>query len=164
MSAPVPFDLTVLMYHYVRDMGDACEVGSGIGGWPTAAFEAQLEAVKRAYHPVSWAEVQAHLAGAAPLPPRALPAGDAQRIAAAAERLRTKLPVALRGRLAEWLTGVDAAQLDAATYRAACIRAADRAGLLACGDITAVAAAAPHLVKLAASRRYLDVRRRLRRA
>ena len=72
MSAPVPFDLTVLMYHYVRDMGDACEAGSGIGGWPTAAFEAQLEAVKRAYHPVSWAEVQAHLTGAAPLPPRAL--------------------------------------------------------------------------------------------
>ncbi|MCC7361256.1 MAG: polysaccharide deacetylase family protein [Anaerolineales bacterium] len=70
--APVPFRLTVLMYHYLRDLGDDCEAGSGIGGWPPSAFEAHLERACRAYHPVSWADVQAHLAGQAALPPRAL--------------------------------------------------------------------------------------------
>lgn len=66
-----PLDLTVLMYHYVRDPGDQSDAGSGIPGWPTAAFEAQLAAVRRAYHPVAWPDVQAHLLGQAPLPPRA---------------------------------------------------------------------------------------------
>ncbi len=65
------FDLTVLMYHYVRDPGDQSEAGTGIPGLPTAAFEAQLAEVRRAYNPVAWPAVQAHLAGEAPLPPRA---------------------------------------------------------------------------------------------
>jgi hypothetical protein len=67
----LPFDLTVLMYHYVRDPGDQSEAGTGIPGWPTAAFEAQLAAVRRAFNPVAWPDVQAHLLGVAPLPPRA---------------------------------------------------------------------------------------------
>jgi len=70
-AAASALDLTVLLYHYVRDPGDQSEAGTGIPGWPTAAFEAQLAAVRRAYHPVAWPDVQAHLAGEAPLPPRA---------------------------------------------------------------------------------------------
>jgi hypothetical protein len=90
-------------------------------------------------------------------------ASAARDLVATADRLRAKVPVALRGRLAEWLGGLAAAQLDAGAYHAACHRAADRAGLLACNDIAVAVAAAPHLVKLAASRRYLTLRRRLRR-
>jgi hypothetical protein len=49
----------------------------------------------------------------------------------------------------------------------ACMRAADRAGLLACGDVRVALgqaggpAEAPHLVRFAASRRYLAIRKRL---
>ena len=58
---------------------------------------------------------------------------------------------------------------DPADYRAACDRAADRAGLLACGHagiaiaLAGGAKAAPHLVRMAASPRYLAARRALRR-
>ena len=60
------------------------------------------------------------------------------------------------------------ASIDSAAYLAACERAADRAGLLACNDITvAVELAggpyvARHLVKLAGNPRYLSARRKLR--
>lgn len=85
------------------------------------------------------------------------------------ERLRAKIPVALRARLTERLAGTTGDQLDPHAYRAACERAADRAGMIACGDIataielTGGPTLAAHLVKLAASQRYLAVRRRSRR-
>ena len=87
-------------------------------------------------------------------------------VAAEAERLKSATPLLLRRRLADRLAGVD--QLDTVAYVAACERAADRSGLLACGDIGVAiahaggAAAARHLVKLAASPRYLAARRKLR--
>jgi hypothetical protein len=88
-------------------------------------------------------------------------------VAAEAERLRQALPVQLRRRMTDYFT-VFGAPPDPAGYRAACARAADRAGLLACGH-AAIAitlaggpAAAPHLVRLAASPRYLAARRALR--
>ena len=96
--------------------------------------------------------------------------GAPRDIVTAAERLRTKIPVALRARLSDRLASATAAELDPHAYRAACERAADRAGMIVCGDIAvAVEAAggatiAAHLVKLAASQRYLGVRKRLRRA
>lgn len=95
--------------------------------------------------------------------------GAPRDIVTAAERLRTKIPVALRARLSDRLASATAAELDPHAYRAACERAADRAGMIVCGDIAvAVEAAggatiAAHLVKLAASQRYLGVRKRLRR-
>jgi hypothetical protein len=60
-----------------------------------------------------------------------------------------------------------AARLDPAAYRAACERAADRAGLLASGDVRAAmrlvggAARAQHLVRLAVEARFLAVRAKL---
>jgi tetratricopeptide (TPR) repeat protein len=84
------------------------------------------------------------------------------------DKFRAKLPVALRPKLADRLAKLPAGALDANTYRAACMRAADRAGLLACGDVHLAielaggAAAAPHLVRLAANRRYLAARTKLR--
>ena len=72
----------------------------------------------------------------------------------------------LRRRLADKLAAADA--LDPDAYVAACERAADRAGLLACGNVEiAIALAggptvARHLVRLAASQRYLAARRKLR--
>jgi tetratricopeptide (TPR) repeat protein len=95
--------------------------------------------------------------------------GAPRDIVTAAERLRTKIPVALRSRLSERLAATSPADVDPHAYRAACERAADRAGMIACGDIaTAVelaggATIGAHLVKLAASQRYLGVRKRLRR-
>jgi hypothetical protein len=92
-----------------------------------------------------------------------------REVAREAERLHHALPVALRRRLSERLATLPAAALDLQTYRDACERAADRAGLLACGH-TAIAihlAGGPerarHLVKLAASQKYLAARRKLRR-
>jgi predicted Zn-dependent protease len=85
-----------------------------------------------------------------------------------AERLRTKLSVALRQRMTERLAAIPPDQLNAHAYVAACQRAADRAGLLACGDVAVAielaggAANAPHLVRLASTKRYLAVRRKLR--
>lgn len=90
-----------------------------------------------------------------------------RQVAGEAERLRQALPVQLRRRVAERLASVPA--LDPAGYIAACHRAADRSGLLACNH-TAIAihaaggaARSRHLVELAASQRYLAARRRLRR-
>ncbi|HEY3806479.1 MAG TPA: hypothetical protein VGL61_27935 [Kofleriaceae bacterium] len=87
-------------------------------------------------------------------------------VAAEADRLKSATPLLLRRRLADRLAGVD--QLDTVAYVAACERAADRSGMLACGDIGVAiahaggATAARHLVKLAASPRYLAARRKLR--
>jgi peptidoglycan/xylan/chitin deacetylase (PgdA/CDA1 family) len=64
-------DLTVLMYHYVRDAGDRAEAGSGIPGLPVAEFVAQLDFLAQHYTFVAWPAVRACLLGGAPLPPRA---------------------------------------------------------------------------------------------
>jgi tetratricopeptide (TPR) repeat protein len=92
-----------------------------------------------------------------------------REVAKEATRLSYALPVQLRRRLSERLSSVSPGLLDLETYRSGCERAADRAGMLACGH-TAIAihlaggaAAAPHMVKLAASQRYLAARRKLRR-
>lgn len=53
-----PLDLTVMMYHYVRDPGDDAEQGSGIPGLPVRAFEAQLDALARKHTFVTWADVR----------------------------------------------------------------------------------------------------------
>jgi tetratricopeptide (TPR) repeat protein len=93
------------------------------------------------------------------------PAPYTEAIAAEAERLKTALPLLLRRKIA---ARVEGATLDAGAYRAACERAADRAGLLACGhvgvavELAGGAEAARHLVKLASTQRYLAARRKLR--
>jgi hypothetical protein len=94
-------------------------------------------------------------------------AGVDPAVATEAERLRA-LPLRLRTRLAERLRGVAPEEVDPMRFLAACERAADRAGLLACGHagvaiaIAGGPAAAPHLVRVAASPRYLAARRKLR--
>ena len=62
------FELTVMMYHYIRDPGDAAESGSGIMGMPVAAFEAQLDELAKRHTFVSWREVQMALQGERSLP------------------------------------------------------------------------------------------------
>lgn len=90
-------------------------------------------------------------------------------VAREAERLRHALPVQLRRRLSERLASLPADALDPHRYQVACEHAADRAGLLACGHVgLAIHLAggpdrARHLVELAASRKYLAIRRKLRR-
>jgi hypothetical protein len=94
-----------------------------------------------------------------------LVAGLTDRDAGEAARLKSALPLVLRKKLADKLARAD---LDPLAYRAACERAADRAGLLACGDVWLAielaggAEAARHLVKLASTQRYLAARRKLR--
>jgi hypothetical protein len=89
-------------------------------------------------------------------------------VAREADRLRAALPLRLRTRLSEQLAAVSPEGLDPARYLAACQRAADRAGLLACGQIAVAvaqaggASSARHLVELAASPAYLRTRRKLR--
>ena len=63
-----PFDLTVIMYHYIRDPGDAAEAGSGIPGMPVRAFEFQLDELAKRHTFVSWREVQRALQGESTLP------------------------------------------------------------------------------------------------
>jgi tetratricopeptide (TPR) repeat protein len=81
-----------------------------------------------------------------------------------AERLRHQLPLLVRTRVAERLRAAAAQDLDPMRYLAACERAADRAGLLACRHVGVALAhsggpeAARHLVQLAASPRYLHHR------
>ena len=52
-----PLDLTVMMYHYVHDPGDAAEAGSGITGMSVRAFETQLDELSRQHTFVSWPDV-----------------------------------------------------------------------------------------------------------
>jgi peptidoglycan/xylan/chitin deacetylase (PgdA/CDA1 family) len=63
-----PLDLTVMMYHYVRDPRDAAEGGSGIPGLSVQAFEAQLDALSEQHTFVTWTHVQLALMGEEPLP------------------------------------------------------------------------------------------------
>jgi hypothetical protein len=88
------------------------------------------------------------------------------------EMLRTTLPVKLRGTLAELLKGMNASDLDPERYLAAGRRAADRAGLLVCADLTTAVKYAGemsaegrrldrHLVRAALQPRYLPVRAKL---
>ena len=63
-----PFELTVMMYHYIRDPGDAAEAGSGIPGMSVAAFEMQLDELAKQHRFVSWREVQMALQGQSNLP------------------------------------------------------------------------------------------------
>jgi peptidoglycan/xylan/chitin deacetylase (PgdA/CDA1 family) len=53
-----PLDLTVMMYHYVRDPGDAAEAGSGIPGMSVSSFEAQLDELSKQYTLVTWPDVR----------------------------------------------------------------------------------------------------------
>jgi peptidoglycan/xylan/chitin deacetylase (PgdA/CDA1 family) len=62
------FDLTVMMYHYVRDLGDAAEAGSGIPGMTTKDFETQLNELSRQHMFVTWPDVRLALQEGKPLP------------------------------------------------------------------------------------------------
>ena len=63
-----PLELTVMMYHYIRDKGDHAEGGSGIAGMPIHVFETQLDDLSRQYRFVTWPQVQMALQGRKPLP------------------------------------------------------------------------------------------------
>lgn len=65
------FQLTVFMYHYVRDPGDAAEQGSGIPGLPIVQFEAQVERAARLYEIISWRELRDRLLARRSLPTQA---------------------------------------------------------------------------------------------
>ncbi len=84
------------------------------------------------------------------------------------EELRKTLPVRARAELERQLTKVS--KLAAAPYKLACLRAADRAGLLICGDVdtalrhsAAVAGGGDnrHLLQMPLKRGYLATRARL---
>jgi hypothetical protein len=76
------------------------------------------------------------------------------------------MPVTLRRRIGELFASEPRDSFDAAAYAAACRRAADRSGLLACGHAPTAVAATPgertHVVKFAASPKYRIARRTLR--
>lgn len=61
-------ELTVMMYHYVRDPGDEAEAGSGIPGLPVRTFEAQLDALAQKHTFVSWPDVRQAIAKDKSLP------------------------------------------------------------------------------------------------
>jgi hypothetical protein len=61
-------ELTVMMYHYVRDLGDDAEAGSGIPGMPVRVFEAQLHELSKQYSFMTWPDVLMALQGKRPLP------------------------------------------------------------------------------------------------
>ena len=63
-----PLDLTVMMYHYIRDPGDAAEAGSGIPGMPRKTFEAQLDELAKQHTFVTWPDVRAALQAEKDLP------------------------------------------------------------------------------------------------
>lgn len=63
-----PLELTVMMYHYVRDPGDEAEQGSGIPGLPVRTFEAQLDALAHQHSIVTWLDVRQAIEGKNPLP------------------------------------------------------------------------------------------------
>jgi peptidoglycan/xylan/chitin deacetylase (PgdA/CDA1 family) len=62
-----PFELTVMMYHYVRDPGDAAEAGSGIPGMTVRAFETRLDELSRQHTFVTWRDVRTALQEDKPL-------------------------------------------------------------------------------------------------
>jgi len=63
-----PLELTVMMYHYVRDPGDEAERGSGILGLSVGDFEKQLDELAQRHNFVSWSDVRATLEEDEPLP------------------------------------------------------------------------------------------------
>jgi peptidoglycan/xylan/chitin deacetylase (PgdA/CDA1 family) len=63
-----PLDLTVMMYHYIREPGDAAEAGSGIPGMPVKTFELQLDELSKQHTFVTWLDVRAALQEDRPLP------------------------------------------------------------------------------------------------
>jgi len=63
-----PLELTVMMYHYVRDPGDDAEAGSGIPGLPVKVFESQLDELSKRHTFVTWPDVRRALQEDKPLP------------------------------------------------------------------------------------------------
>ena len=63
-----PLDLTVMMYHYIRDPGDMAEAGSGIPGMSVKAFESQLDELAAQHTFVNWPDVRLALQEERPLP------------------------------------------------------------------------------------------------
>jgi len=63
-----PLDLTAMMYHYVRDLGDEAEAGSRISGMTVHAFEAQLDEISKEHTFVDWPAVRSALEEDKPLP------------------------------------------------------------------------------------------------
>jgi peptidoglycan/xylan/chitin deacetylase (PgdA/CDA1 family) len=63
-----PLDLTVMMYHYIRDPGDSAEQGSGIPGMSVRAFVAQLDTLSQQHTFVTWPDVRMALQEGTPLP------------------------------------------------------------------------------------------------
>jgi peptidoglycan/xylan/chitin deacetylase (PgdA/CDA1 family) len=63
-----PLDLTVMMYHYVRDPGDDAEAGSGISGMSVQAFESQVDTLSQQHTFVTWPDVRMALQEDKPLP------------------------------------------------------------------------------------------------
>jgi peptidoglycan/xylan/chitin deacetylase (PgdA/CDA1 family) len=63
-----PLELTVMMYHYIRDPGDAAEAGSGILGMAVKAFESQLDELSQQHTFVTWSDVCGALQGQKTLP------------------------------------------------------------------------------------------------
>ena len=63
-----PLDLTVMMYHYIRDPGDSAEEGSGIPGMFVKDFEAQLDDLSRQHTFISWPDLRVALKEQKPLP------------------------------------------------------------------------------------------------
>ena len=63
-----PLELTVMMYHYVRNLGDEAESGSGIPGMTVRAFEAQLDELSKLHTFVTWPDVRMALQENKPLP------------------------------------------------------------------------------------------------
>jgi hypothetical protein len=62
-----PLELTVMMYHYVRDPGDEAEAGSGIPGMSVKAFESQLDDLSKQHTFVTWSDVRMALQEDRPL-------------------------------------------------------------------------------------------------
>src|SRR6476661_8611846 len=63
-----PLELTVMMYHYVRDRGDDAEAGSGIPGMSVKAFESQLDVLSKQHTYITWPDVRMAVEGHKPLP------------------------------------------------------------------------------------------------
>ena len=63
-----PLELTVMMYHYIRDPGDAADAGTGIPGMSVKAFEMQLDELSKRHTFVSWPDVRMALEGGRALP------------------------------------------------------------------------------------------------
>ena len=61
VTGTAPLELTVWMYHYVRDSGDEAEAGSGISGLPVAGFTEQLDEMAQHNAMLSWPDVRAAL-------------------------------------------------------------------------------------------------------